>query len=630
MSLKKRVLPALLSSALAFGATGADAVTFNGIYVFGDSLSDSGYFRPFLSAIGLPASQVAVLGRFTTNPGPVWAELIAQSYGGIGTPSNAGGQNYAQGGAKVASDSTSTPPVAATQRPVSTQINEYLAANGGRANPGALYSVWAGANDIFQALPGILGGTINPTTFLAATATAEVQQVARLQAAGAKYILVFNLPDIGNTPQFGGNASVTSLSAGYNVNLFNAIAGSNMRVIPVDTFSLISEVRRNPAAFGFTNVTGTACNLALTQNSSQFCTTATLNAANAQNTYLFADGVHPTTAAHAITADFVRSLIDGPNAYSTMAEVPLATRAGHVRTLDEGLRAGNSAQVGKFTAFAAGDNGKFDISANSLSPATDSKNKSAAVGVTFRVSEAVTLGAALGKSTANATMSGGGKFDTDETVMSAFGSFKSGGAYLNFSGSVADVDFKNVNRTIALGIVTRVNSSSTKGTNVSGSASLGYDYDFGNVSVGPFATITTQTVNVNGFCENSGSTACDPSRAASTDLKIGSQTRNSQVWSVGLRGSIKMGNWTPYARISGEQELRNNDRFISASPVTVTQNIGYDIPGYKSSDKSWMTATLGIRGTLTQQISVGLVYTAINGRSNVKQDGVTGSVAFAF
>ena len=52
----KRLMPAVVAAAIAVGAPTANAVQFQGVYVFGDSLSDSGYYRPFLLSIGVPAS----------------------------------------------------------------------------------------------------------------------------------------------------------------------------------------------------------------------------------------------------------------------------------------------------------------------------------------------------------------------------------------------------------------------------------------------------------------------------------------------------------------------------------------------------------------------------------------------
>jgi outer membrane lipase/esterase len=62
------------------------------VYVFGDSLTDMGSYKPVLP----PGT-----GMFTTNPGPVWAQPFAQSFGFSASPANQGGNDYAYGGARV-------------------------------------------------------------------------------------------------------------------------------------------------------------------------------------------------------------------------------------------------------------------------------------------------------------------------------------------------------------------------------------------------------------------------------------------------------------------------------------------------------------------------------------------------
>ena len=622
MSFKKRVIPALIASAMLLGAPQAQAVQFTGVFVFGDSLSDAGYFRPFLAALGTPAATAAGLGRFTTNPGPVWSELIVQNYGGRATPSNAGGTIYAQGGARVQGTPSSQPPGFAERTSI-TQISEYLASSGGAADPRALYSVWFGANDIFQNFAGIAGGTVNPTTVINTAAGTEIAQVQRLRAAGARYIMVFNLPDLGSTPAFApsavgpaGSAAATNLTLGYNATLFTGLAGT--KIIPVDAFALFNDVRANAAAFGFTNTTGVAC--ATTTAGLLNCGAGNLVATNAATTYLFADGVHPTTGSHAIVADFVKSLIEGPNTYSTMTEVPLSSRASHIRTLEEGLQAGQRAAVGKIVAFAAGDGGKYDISFNSLSPQSNTKNRGGSVGVTMRGSEAFTIGAAVGTSTADTNLGSSGRFNLDETSVSLFASLKSDGFYGSVMATAADLKFKNVQRFVKLGIVNRVASSSTNGSNVSMTFAAGYDHRFGAVSVGPFASITQQTVDVSGFRE---------AGSGSADLNIFDQSRRSRVGSMGLRASMALGNWTPYARVSVDKDTANDDRFVTANPVSVAAGLNYDIPGYKGDD-SWVTGTVGIRGMLTERVGLSMAYTVVSSKQNVKQDGVTAAVTFGF
>ena len=622
---RKRVIPALLCSALAGATLSAQAVQFTGVYIFGDSLSDAGYFRPGLIAAGLPASVVAGLGHFTTNPGPVWSEIVSQRYGAPGTPSNvAGGNIFAQGGARVADPSpASLLGPGATQRPVSTQINEYIARGG--VDPNALYGVWIGANDLFTQLGAVQVGAISAAqlqTNVLAAATAEIGQIGRLTTAGARYVLVFALPDVGATPSFAANplsSSITQLSAGYNTTLFTGLQSAGIRVIPVDTYSLLNEIRANPAPYGFTNITAPAC--LPVGSSSLTCSAANLVSPTAAQTYLFADGVHPTAAAQRIVADFAISLIEGPQTLSLLAEVPLRTREAHIRTLDSGLQQNAGSEVGKLAVFAAGDAGKFDLEAGPTNQPFDSRNRSATVGVTMRASDSVTLGAALGKTTADANFGNGmGGFKTDETALSFFGAAKWDRLYANATVSIADIDFRNVHRNVQLGQVTRVASSSTTGSNSSGSVAIGYDFPLSRLSIGPFAQYTAQSVDVNGFSEDG---------AGSAGLNISSQRRSSRVGSLGVRASVDIGNFTPFVRISADREYNNEAREVLANPVTVTSGNTYGIPGY-IGDTSWATVTLGVRGKLTERIGMGVVYSNVNGRSGVKLDAVTANVWYQF
>lgn len=634
MNRPKRVLSALaLSVAAAFAApqAAAQTVEFTNVYVFGDSLSDAGYYRPVLTALGLPPALVATLGRFTTNPGPIWAELVAQYYGLTPAPSNANGTIYAQGGARVALPSASTPPGGA-QRPVSTQITEYLARSGGTADPNALYTVWAGANDIFQNLGALQAGAIDAAALQAnvlAAAAAEIQQIGRLQAAGARYIVVFGLPDIGATPQFSASAStaasVTALSAGYNTTLFSGLAQNGIRVIPIDAFALLTEVRTNPAAFGFTNVTGIACGPfppISTTPSSQFCSAANLVAPNANETYVFADGVHPTTAAHRIVAQFVQSMIDGPAQLSILAEVPLRTRTSHIRTIEDGLVTGQLAQVGRWNLFAAADQGNFDIEGGRGSNGLGTQNEAVTAGATVRASDAVTLGIAVGLSRTEGSFGGGaGDFRTEDKSFSVFGSARSGGLYGTAILSLADIRFDDVRRSIRLGQLDREAVSSPDGSNASAQVTLGYDFRFGRLTIGPTIGLTHQNVEINGFSETGG---------GSSNLRIADQKRRSEVWSAGLRASYDLGGgWMPWLRVTSDKERRDDARFVTATPLSMASGNSYDIPGYVS-DTSFMTATLGLRGQITDRIGVSVAYTKVSGRSGIEEDGVTGMLSIRF
>ena len=137
---------------------------------------------------------------------------------------------------------------------------------------------------------------------------------------------------------------------------------------------------------------------------------------------------------------------------------------------------------------------------------------------------------------------------------------------------------------------------------------------------GPFASFTSQNVDVNAFTETGSGT---------TDLKISSQKRISRVTSVGMRASMNLGRFTPFARISLDKEQKNNEREILANPVSVTAGNTYGIPGYRG-DTSWGTAAIGIRGNLTERFGLSLIYSSVFSRGDVKQDALTASATYRF
>jgi len=632
MNFRKRVLPAVLLSLFAgAGATSVNAQQFSSVVVFGDSLSDDGYFRPVLSALGLPPSLVATLGRFTTSPGPVWSELVSNYYGQSPAASNAGGLIFAQGGARVAVPSASTP-TGAAQRPVTTQMGEYLAANSGKADPNGLFAIWAGANDVIQTLQGVGAGAIDPsavTGILQSTAAAEIGVVGALKQAGAKYIIVMGLPDIGATPAFtaagpANAAGATQASAGYNTALFTGLKQAGLKVIPIDMFSFFGEIRANPSQYGFSNITTPVCQPFppfSTGPDALFCPPSAQSPANGSQTYSFADGIHPTTAAHAMIAQFVESFITAPAEYSLLAETPLRTRAAFNRTVYEGLQSSSTNAVGRWTAFAAYDGGKFDIDAAQGLAGLSSTNKAITVGASARISESATLGIALGQAKNDASFGGNnGSFGTTDNTIALFGQFSYGGFYGNGIVSVANINYDNVNRNIVLGPTMRTATSSPSGSNSAAYFDLGYDFRIDQFRIGPVVSVNSQNVTVNAF---------DESNAMSSNLHVSEQNKSSEVWSIGVHAEATFGGWTPWVRVTADKERKDDPRYVTASPLSLLSGNSYDIPAY-NPDSSFMSYSLGVRGTVAQQVGLSIAYYAVNGRSGIKDDGVTGMLSYKF
>ena len=129
--------------------------------------------------------------------------------------------------------------------------------------------------------------------------------------------MVLNVPDLGQTPQEIAKGSTVAqsasmLSADYDNQLktqLGAVAAQdNLSLHIVDTYSLLDQAVANPAAFGFTNVTTPVWTGNYTNPNSGH-----LNATGAaQNSFLFFDQLHPTSAAGSIVASAAQQNLSQP------------------------------------------------------------------------------------------------------------------------------------------------------------------------------------------------------------------------------------------------------------------------------------------------------------------------------
>ncbi|HEY9302062.1 SGNH/GDSL hydrolase family protein [Microcoleus sp. MON1_C1] len=250
----------------------------NGLYVFGDSLSDMGMvFRA--SGGQYPPRSTYFQGRYSN--GKVWVEYLADR---LKVPPERV-TNLAYGGATTGSDRNSLVPGLLAQVESWTKSQK-------QANPHALYVLWAGANDYLQ-------GVNN--------ANLPVENVARaiasLAGVGAKNILLANLPDLGQLPatRTGANSGrLTALTQAHNQGLRRTLKvlsqqHSNLKIATLDANALYREAITSPAKYGLTNVTS-AC-----LSGGGVC--------GSPDRFLFWDGIHPTTAAHRILGEAASAVV---------------------------------------------------------------------------------------------------------------------------------------------------------------------------------------------------------------------------------------------------------------------------------------------------------------------------------
>jgi outer membrane lipase/esterase len=599
----RKIRKTLLASALAagLGLTQGDAsAQFSGFYFFGDSLSDAGSFKPVLP----PGT-----GKFTTNPGPIWAEVFAQRYGFTATPANQGGNDYAEGGARVTQlpGVPNTPPTG-TATPVATQVQNFLGK--GAINPGALYSVWAGGNDVFFQLGLAAAGAATPAQVQANVATAAtqlVQQVGILSGAGARYIMVFNLPDVGKTPfgvASGQGASITALSNLYNSTLNAGLDALHVDVIRLNAFALIDEVVANPGAFGFTNASTPAC----TTPSSLICTPATLVAPNAAQNYVFADGVHPTTGAHQVIADYAISVLEAPAKAGLLAEAPLQVEQANFRAIDGRMMSavGAPRAQNKFDAYAVYDYGSYDR--GSAFGGGDSHANSVVLGGDMKLSDRMLAGIAFGYTEDKSSLGdSGGGFKLNETTMTAYVGYGDGPWYVGATLGGGDLDYRDIRRNITLGGGSRTESGTTRGTHLMGRVLGGYWFNYGSWIHGPFARLTYQEAKVYAWSETGTS---------STAMSFGHQKRDSLVSSLGWQADGNLGWARPWARVTWEKDYNNDERTVRGGLVSMG-GVSFGLPALKPDD-NYILFNVGLSGELGASKITGFV--SVNATAS-KNDG---------
>lgn len=309
---------AVVAVGLAAVSTGAHAVAFTELVVFGDSLSDTGNnaiaLGPGTTPVPISGNTfVPILpyasGRYT-NAG-VWVDSFAARFGVSALPALAGGRNYAFGGA-TAGTPAPFPPTMLDQKDM------FLADVGGTAPPGALYVVAGGGNNARDTFLKIAVGG-EPLSIIPGDAMVFASDmtamIGALTSAGATNIVLWTVPGIGATPvvQAAGPDAVdlaNGIAAAMNGAMLAALdaAGLLDDVMLFDLFARLQAVLADPDAFGLTNLMDacarfTACLPGDPAFDPEFL-----------SGHFFWDGIHPTSVGHAILASQMIAFVPEPGA----------------------------------------------------------------------------------------------------------------------------------------------------------------------------------------------------------------------------------------------------------------------------------------------------------------------------
>ncbi len=270
---------ALFASTLGLITAPAGAQPFDQLYIFGDSLSDTG--RSYAaSGETSPPSPPYFEGRFSD--GPVWVEYLAEDFAVPFVEET----NYAWAGARADSQ---TDPI----HGLLTQLGEFEEATPALDPQGhGLYVILIGANDYVAAR--------EPETVVNAIEIA----ISGLAAEGASTFLVSNLPDLGRAPLsivIGGDfqENISSDSDDHNQLLEQRLPlledQLGVSILLFDLYTATEEVYADPSSYGFTE-TVFPCRLG-----GEVCTNP--------EERLWWDEFHPTTRAHEVFAQSAASLL---------------------------------------------------------------------------------------------------------------------------------------------------------------------------------------------------------------------------------------------------------------------------------------------------------------------------------
>ena len=569
----------------------AHAQNFAQFFGFGDSTIDSGWYRNAAPLSNnatynadFPAGLAAGGGKATTNPGQVSSEMLAGKFGLTANPANTpNGTNYATGDAR--NNQINTPATSGLQGavPTVTQIDNYLLSTNGIANSNALYLISTGGNDISFA-EGNLAAPAR-AAYVSTAGDDLVAAIARLQSAGARYIII---PD---QPESFGAGDLKSLRTLYDNTVWFGLAARGVNFIPADTNAVFTAVFANPGSFGFLFVSNTGAGPACTQpvgipsGWATFCSPtspiSTLVSPDAARTHFFADDVHLTTAGQQIIADYEYGLIVAPSQISFLPEAQVKTRAAIVSTILNQIPL-SQRQRGPsgFNAWISGDISYLKMTNANGFPDDPGTPAALTVGLDYKIANDWIAGAAVSYGTTKQSFSTTGDFRQNDYAFSLYAGYSAKPFWLNAIATLGYARF-DVSRNVPIGVSLQTNNGSTGGSNISAAFEGGYNIAAGMLTSGPVAGVTLQHIKVSGFTES----------GSFTSLSFGDQTRDSAVSEFGYQASYNAGWIQPFAKAAWNHEWAATDRDVTAALTTIAAP-SYSMPAVEFG-RDWGTVNLG-------------------------------------
>ncbi|WP_340618177.1 autotransporter outer membrane beta-barrel domain-containing protein [Xenorhabdus entomophaga] len=623
--------PALL--ALSINAV-STAYAYDQVYVFGDSLSDSGNE-----------------GRYTTDQKQIYAEYIAKHITRTDlTRSDDGGTNYAQGGA------TSIKEYSDKKLSTQQQIDDYLNKHNNKADPNGIYIHWVGGNDLAAALEKGQKNPLDAYMVVEKSANASAEQISKLVNAGAGLIIAPTVPDVGTTPKLlegllatglkdkrvskdkiisvlqevhaeinkheipndtardfalkkvfhvlaekaekeklipgasakeiekelieqyeKANKGASKLTDTYNNLVDEKISQSNGNILRADVNGLLREVMSNPLNYGFDNNLGYACGVGV--NADKCTSQKEGENFDSSKQFIFSDNFHPSPLAHKIMGQYIESIYVAPSLVLTLNQVNRAPVKSALSSLDghlQQLRSGSNPQ-GKIGVF-----GGF----------TGTRDKTFTLGSDYQLIDNLLLGAMYSSykeersPVADFSYGGRGHVFTGYALWNYYSN-----GWLSGDVHYSHTNYDSLTRTIQLGKATLREIGSTTGKQWGARITAGWDIPVTNyLTTSPIIQYAWDKGDIDGYRESGNN---------STSMHFSNQNYTSEVGTLGWRVDTNLGRFNPYASVQFNHQFGDTS-YKLRSAINSTKTSFVTKSGKQSTN--WRQYTVGVNANLTSKL----------------------------
>lgn len=568
-----------MSSALALSATLAMPVSaqttdlyFSDLYVFGDSLSDTGNIIPWM---GFTDGNTAV-------------ENIAEELGIDLIASEKGGNNYAVGGHTseeiLCSITSETGCTLASGGPV--MFESFYQRTGGVADPDALYTIIGGGNDVHYVAKGDRTGE-EVADNLVASADA-------LDSYGAQYIIMSNTPDVGMTP--GGDSfkdgngnyisreDMSEATDEINSELEAEAKASDSNILLLDLNLLLKEVMADPRAFGFNldpEDAGSTCMVGSPVPCEEG-NTGDIVGDNPEDS-IFWDGLHPSSAMHQIASDQIISTV---YAAAEVGMMPIMGY-GHSKALtgsvqnEVDMQRWKSDEVGQVRYFGGAGAEKTITTLEGTSSLGDEDRDSifASLGMSLQLTETLTAGAAILTADSNQELNQS-DYALGSIGVSAFLAGRQDNIFYNVTAAYTDLDFYENERTFNLGsTMVRTETSETRGKVYGATVNAGIAlYEDENVRLGPIVSTDLYKVEIDGFEEDG---------LSSTTMVYEAQEEDIVTASAGFFFDVVDGQNNLNVEVRYTEDFKDDEtNVVYLGAKSLDAGTAY-LPGYNVSGDVW-------------------------------------------